>query len=136
MDLGKKEPTGSCWAKDMPSNGLISMSILASKAYSQVVAAAKANAPSTAGSSTAKKKRFKYDSPYGSSCFPKRAKIDFCCLIMKILDTVALVQNLPDLGLYKGQVGTIIEVYETTVLEVEFVDLKGKTYAVETLEAS
>lgn len=34
---------------------------------------------------------------------------------MKILDTVALVQNLPDLGLYKGQVGTIIEVYETTV---------------------
>jgi hypothetical protein len=55
---------------------------------------------------------------------------------MKILDTVALIQNLPDLGLYKGQVGTIIEVYEPTVFEVEFVDLKGKTYAVETLDAS
>jgi hypothetical protein len=55
---------------------------------------------------------------------------------MKIPDTVALTQSLPDLGLYKGQVGTIIEVYEPTVFEVEFVDLKGKTYAVETLEAS
>jgi hypothetical protein len=55
---------------------------------------------------------------------------------MKTLDTVALTQNLPDLDLYKGQVGTIIEVYEPTVFEVEFVDLKGKIYAVETLEAS
>lgn len=55
---------------------------------------------------------------------------------MKILDTVALTQNLPNLGLYKGQVGTIIEVYEPTVFEVEFVDRKGKTYAVETLDAS
>ena len=55
---------------------------------------------------------------------------------MKILDPVALTQNLPDLGLYRGQVGTIIEIYEPTVFEVEFVDLKGKTYAVETLDAS
>ena len=54
---------------------------------------------------------------------------------MKLLDVVALTQNLPDLGLYQGQVGTIVEVYEPTVFEVEFVDLKGKTYAVETLNA-
>jgi hypothetical protein len=57
-------------------------------------------------------------------------------LLMKLLDVIILTQNLPDLGLYKGQVGTIIEVYEPTVFEVEFVDLKGKTYAVETLDAS
>jgi hypothetical protein len=55
---------------------------------------------------------------------------------MRLLDVVALTENLPDLGLYKGQVGTIIEVYEPTVFEVEFVDLNGKTYAVETLDAS
>jgi len=55
---------------------------------------------------------------------------------MRLLDVVALTENLPDLGLHKGQVGTIIEVYEPTVFEVEFVDLKGKTYAVETLDAS
>ncbi len=55
---------------------------------------------------------------------------------MKMLDVVAITQNLPDLGLYKGQVGTIIEVYEPTVFEVEFVDLNGKTYAVETLHTN
>ncbi|MGB3138280.1 MAG: DUF4926 domain-containing protein [Nodosilinea sp.] len=52
---------------------------------------------------------------------------------MKLLDVVALTQNLADLDLYKGQVGTIVEVYEPTVFEVEFVDLSGKIYAVETL---
>lgn len=52
---------------------------------------------------------------------------------MKLLDVVALTQDLPDLNLHKGQVGTVIEVYETGAFEVEFVDLKGKTYAVETL---
>ena len=54
---------------------------------------------------------------------------------MKLLDVVALTQDLPDLNLHKGQVGTVIEVYENGVFEVEFVDLKGKTYAVETLNA-
>lgn len=55
---------------------------------------------------------------------------------MKLLDVVALTQDLPGLGLHKGQVGTIVEVYEPSVFEVEFVDLDGKTYAVETLNAS
>jgi hypothetical protein len=55
---------------------------------------------------------------------------------MNILDIVALIQSLPGLGFYKGQVGTIIEVYEPTVFEVEFVDRNGKTYAVETLHAN
>ncbi|MCT7957500.1 DUF4926 domain-containing protein [Laspinema palackyanum] len=52
---------------------------------------------------------------------------------MKLLDVVALTEHLPDLNLHKGQVGTIIEVYEPDVFEVEFVDLQGKTYALETL---
>jgi hypothetical protein len=52
---------------------------------------------------------------------------------MKLLDVVALIQDLPEQNLYKGQVGTIIEVYEPDVFEVEFVDSQGKTYAVETL---
>lgn len=54
---------------------------------------------------------------------------------MQLLDVVALTQNLPHLNLFKGQVGTIVEVYEPTVFEVEFVDLQGHTYAVETLNA-
>jgi Domain of unknown function (DUF4926) len=54
---------------------------------------------------------------------------------MKLLDIVALTQDLPDRQLYKGQVGTIVEVYAPEAFEVEFVDLEGKTYAVETIDA-
>ena len=55
---------------------------------------------------------------------------------MKLLDTVALLEDIPTLSLYRGQVGTIVEEYEPDVFEVEFVDAKGRTYALETLEAS
>ena len=55
---------------------------------------------------------------------------------MKLLDTVALLEDLPALKLYRGQVGTIVEEYEPDVFEVEFCDLKGRTYALETLPAS
>jgi hypothetical protein len=55
---------------------------------------------------------------------------------MKLLDIVALTENLPQLRLYRGQVGTIVDEYEPGVFEVEFSDLGGKAYAVETLNAS
>ena len=55
---------------------------------------------------------------------------------MKLLNTVALLEDLPTLNLYRGQVGTIVEEYERCVFEVEFVDAKGRTYALETLAAS
>lgn len=52
---------------------------------------------------------------------------------MKLLDVVALLENIPHRQLYRGQVGTIVEVYEPDVFEVEFSDLNGRTYALETL---
>jgi hypothetical protein len=55
---------------------------------------------------------------------------------MKLLDVVALLENIPNSGLYKGQVGTIVDIYEPDVFEVEFCDLKGKTYALKTLMAN
>ncbi len=55
---------------------------------------------------------------------------------MKLLDTVALIVDMPVLNLYRGQVGTIVEEYEPGIFEVEFSDLQGRTYALETLEAS
>jgi len=55
---------------------------------------------------------------------------------MKLLDVVVLTKDLPDLGLCKGQVGTVVEVYQQSDFEIEFVDLQGKTYALETLNAS
>ncbi len=38
---------------------------------------------------------------------------------MKLLDIVALIVDLPAQCLYRGQVGTIVEVYEPNVFEVE-----------------
>lgn len=52
---------------------------------------------------------------------------------MKLLDIVALLENLPELNLYRGQVGTIVEEYKPGVFEVEFSDNTGKAYAIETL---
>lgn len=54
---------------------------------------------------------------------------------MKLLDVVALLEDLPKLGLYRGQVGTIVEEYEPNVFEVEFSDTTGRAYAIETLNA-
>lgn len=34
---------------------------------------------------------------------------------MKLLDVVALLEDQPELGLYQGQVGTIVEEYEALV---------------------
>ena len=52
---------------------------------------------------------------------------------MKLLDVVALLEDMPNYQLYRGQVGTNVEVYEPKVFEVEFSDLKGRAYALETL---
>jgi hypothetical protein len=52
---------------------------------------------------------------------------------MKLLDVVALLEELPELGLYRGQVGTIVEEYEPNVFEVELSDMEGRAYALETL---
>ena len=52
---------------------------------------------------------------------------------MKLLDVVALLEDLPELNLYRGQVGTIVEVYEPGIFEVEFSDTNGRAYAIETL---
>jgi hypothetical protein len=54
---------------------------------------------------------------------------------MKLLDTVALLEDLPELRLYRGQVGTIVEEYEPKVFEVEFSSTTGCAYALETLKA-
>ena len=52
---------------------------------------------------------------------------------MKLLDVVALLEDLPQLSLYRGQVGTIVEEYEPGIFEIEFSDTTGRAYAIETL---
>ena len=48
---------------------------------------------------------------------------------MKLLDVVALTENIPEKHLKRGQVGTIVEELDVGVYEVEFSDLDGKPYA-------
>ncbi|AFY44974.1 DUF4926 domain-containing protein [Nostoc sp. PCC 7107] len=55
---------------------------------------------------------------------------------MKLFDVVALTEDLLELKLYRGQVGTIVDQYEPGVFEVEFSNLTGQAYAIETLNAN
>jgi hypothetical protein len=51
----------------------------------------------------------------------------------RLLDTVVLSRDLPEYGLQKGDLGAVVEVYDTEAIEVEFVRASGKTQAVVTL---
>jgi hypothetical protein len=46
-----------------------------------------------------------------------------------LLDVVALTEDLPQRGLQRGQVGTVVESLAPDVYEVEFSDNDGRTYA-------
>ncbi len=48
---------------------------------------------------------------------------------IKLLDVVALTGDLEERGLVKGQVGTVVEILDNGVFEVEFCDNDGRTYA-------
>jgi hypothetical protein len=55
---------------------------------------------------------------------------------LKLLDVVASVVDLPERGVRRGQVGTIVEELAPDVYEVEFSDENGRTYASLALNAS
>jgi hypothetical protein len=46
-----------------------------------------------------------------------------------LLDTVALIEDIPERRISRGEVGTVVEVLEPDVYEVEFSDERGETYA-------
>lgn len=47
----------------------------------------------------------------------------------KLLDIVALTEDVPEYALTRGHVGTIVEILSPEAYEVEFVDGEGQTYA-------
>jgi hypothetical protein len=47
---------------------------------------------------------------------------------------VALLEDLPEHGLVRGQVGTVVESWAPGVYEVEFADESGKTFAMVALK--
>jgi len=54
---------------------------------------------------------------------------------LKLLDVIALLEDLPQQRLQRGQVGTIVEVLAPGIYEVEFSDDAGRTYAMAALHA-
>ena len=54
---------------------------------------------------------------------------------IQLLDVVALTEDLPERGLARGQVGTVVEALAPGVYEVEFSDDEGRTYAMLALRA-
>ena len=48
---------------------------------------------------------------------------------IKLLDTIALVEDIPSRKLKRGEVGTVVEILAPEVYEVEFCDDDGQTYA-------
>jgi len=51
----------------------------------------------------------------------------------KELDTVVLNRDLPEQGLRSGDLGAVVQVYDTDAIEVEFVTASGRTQALVTL---
>ena len=54
---------------------------------------------------------------------------------IKPFAVVALLEDLPERGLRRGQVGTVVEPLAPGVFEVEFSDNQGRTYATLALRA-
>jgi hypothetical protein len=48
---------------------------------------------------------------------------------IKLLDVVALVEDIDSEGLRRGDVGTVVEMWKDGVFEVEFSDGTGKAHA-------
>ena len=53
---------------------------------------------------------------------------------IELLSVVALLEDLPESGLVRGQVGTVVESWAPGVYEVEFSDDNGRTYAMVAIE--
>lgn len=54
---------------------------------------------------------------------------------IEIHSVVALLENLREHGLVRGQVGTVVESWTPGIYEVEFADESGRTFAMVALNA-
>jgi hypothetical protein len=52
-----------------------------------------------------------------------------------MLSVVALLEDLPEEGLVRGQAGTVVESWTPGVYDVEFCDDNGRAYAMAALRA-
>jgi hypothetical protein len=57
-------------------------------------------------------------------------------MTIRLLDTVVLDRDIPEHDLRRGDLGSVVQIYEPDGLEVEFVSASGKTEALITLSAA
>lgn len=55
---------------------------------------------------------------------------------VNLLDVVALMEDIPQKNLLRGQVGTVVETLGPGVYEVEFSDDNGRTFAMSAVRES
>ena len=55
---------------------------------------------------------------------------------IQLLDTVAVIVDLPEFGLTAGEVGAVVDVLSSVAVEVEFCDQSGRTYGLHTLRVN
>ena len=56
---------------------------------------------------------------------------------IKLFDSVALLEDLPEENLWRGQMGAVVEIYnDGEAFEVEFVDTNGRTYGLLALRSN
>lgn len=48
---------------------------------------------------------------------------------MKLLDTVAILEDMPEKHLVRGQVGVIVEIHQDEHFEIEFCNEEGEIFA-------
>lgn len=56
--------------------------------------------------------------------------------MIKYLDVVMLKEAHPDLGLEKGAIGTVVEVYNLSRVEVEFANERGVALVITSFDTS
>ena len=57
-------------------------------------------------------------------------------MTLRTLDVVVLNEDVTGHGLKRGDLGTVVEVYSPTAIEIEFVTASGRTQALVTLPPS
>ncbi len=73
---------------------------------------------------------------FHATCFRMNNGVVRMYTDIHLLDVVALMEDLREKGLSRGQVGTVVEALGPEVFEVEFSDNKGRTYATAAVKAS
>ena len=57
-------------------------------------------------------------------------------MTFKLLDIVVLTKDIPEHKLKKGDIGTIVEIYDTDHFEIEFIRADGTTQALLVLDSA